>query len=100
MKFDVFNSYVTEVSNLFGIDEELLFTKTKQRDVVDARHMLYYLCKNRPMRIVYIQEYMLERGYKINHSSVIHGINQVKKRRRKDKDYVKAINEIEQCDIA
>ncbi len=97
MKFDVFNSYVEQVSDLFDVDEEAIFTKTKRRDVVDARHLLYYLCSKRPMRVVYIQEYMAERGYVINHSSILHGISQVEEKVKKDKDYVKAVKNIERC---
>lgn len=97
MKFDVFNSYVEQVADLFDVDEEAIFTKTKRRDVVDARHLLYYLCSKRPMRVVYIQEYMAERGYVINHSSILHGISQVEHRVKKDKDYVKAVKDIERC---
>ena len=68
MKFDVFNNYVSQVAELFDVDEDAIFTKSKRRDIVDARQMLYYLCSKRPMRVVYIQEYMAERGYVINHS--------------------------------
>lgn len=98
MKFDVFNLYVEQVADLFDVDEESIFTKTKRRDVVDARHLLYYLCSKRPMRVVYIQEYMAERGYIINHSSILHGISQVEQKVKRDRDYVKAVKQIEKCD--
>ncbi len=94
MKTKIFNLYVDRVCFLFGIDKETLFTKTKRRDVVDARHLLYYLCHQRPMRLVYIQEYMAENGYVINHSSIHHGIAQVKNKVENDVDYVTAINEV------
>ena len=47
------------------------------------------------MRLVYIQEYMAERGYDIPHSSIHHGIAQVKKRlENNDTDYVETIESI------
>jgi hypothetical protein len=52
------------------------------------------------MRLVYIQEYMAEKGYLINHSSIIHGIDMVTKKIKKDKDYVNVVKEIQQCIIA
>lgn len=100
MKFDVFNKYASEVAELFDVEEEAIFRKTKRRDIVDARHMLYYLCSKRPMRVVYIQEYMAERGYIINHSSILHGISQVEEKIQSDKDYVKAVKQIERCATA
>jgi chromosomal replication initiation ATPase DnaA len=100
MKAKIFNNYVEKICELFSIDEDTLFTKSKRRDIVDARHLLYYACYIRPMRLVYIQEYMAEKGYLINHSSIIHGIDMVTKKIKKDKDYVNVVKEIQQCIIA
>ena len=44
MKLNIFNEYATQCADLFGISEELLFTKSKRRDIVDARYLLYYMC--------------------------------------------------------
>ena len=95
MKKDIFKKYVQEVARVFGIPELHLFEKSKERDRVDARHLLYYLCKRRPMRITYIQNFMESRGYNINHSSIIHGINQVEEKMEEDKDYLNIIERIE-----
>ena len=51
MKKEIFNQYVDEVAHAFEVQASDIFTKTKERTKVDARHVLYYLCKNRPMRI-------------------------------------------------
>ena len=92
MKEKIFKKYVDEVCELYGIDQETLFTKTKRRDCVDARYLLYYLCSKRPMRLVYIQEYMGQNGYHIPHSSIHHGIAQVKKKiENNDKDYIDTV---------
>lgn len=99
MKQNIFNQYVKKVCDLFSIEDKLLFEKTKRKDVVDARHLLYYLCSKRPMRLVYIQEYMAERGYVINHSSIIYGVRVVTKRAKKDQDYQQAIKEIKECNL-
>ena len=94
MKTKIFNQYVEKVCYLFGIESEILFTKTKRRDVVDARHLLYYLCSIRPMRLVYIQEYMAENGYVINHSPIHHGISQVRQKLEEDVDYIEVISKV------
>ena len=94
MKTKIFNVYVDKVCYIFGIEKEMLFTKTKRRDVVDARHLLYYLCHVRPMRLVYIQEYMAENGYVIPHSSIHHGISQVKSKLESDVDYIETIESV------
>lgn len=97
MKQEVFNQYVDRVSDLFGISKDVLFSKTKKRNVVDARHLVYYLCAKRPMQVTYIEKYMSECGYDIKHSSIIHGISSVEKRILEDKDYVSVIRDVERA---
>ena len=94
MKLNIFNDYVTEVANLYNIEEEKIFEKSKERGIVDARHLLYYLCYYRPMKLKYIQDYMGQRGYEIGHSSINHGIQSVHKAMAQDDDYQKVINDI------
>lgn len=75
MKKQVFNHYVDVISREFGVSKKLIFTKTKRRDIVDARYMLYYVCKAKDFEISYIVNYMIQGGYDITHSTIIHGID-------------------------
>lgn len=94
MKAKIFNQYATKVAKLFDISEEELFTKSKRRDIVDARQLLYYACHKRPMPIVYIQAYLIKRGYKIGHTSILHGIKAVDNRIANDSDYKDILQKI------
>jgi chromosomal replication initiation ATPase DnaA len=95
MKSDIFYQYVDKITDLFRITREDLFSKTKRRDIADARNLLYYLCKSRPMTLVYIQRYMSENGYDIKHSSIIYGIKTVVSKVEDDDDYMRIVKEIE-----
>jgi len=97
MKEDVFNQYVERVTYLFNITKEDLFAKTKKRNLVDARQLLYYLCSKRPIQITYIQKYMKDNGYDVCHSVIIHGINVMNKKVDVDKDYKTIVNDIERA---
>lgn len=97
MKSDIFNQYVERISELFNIDRTELFSKSKRRDLVDARHLLYYLCYKRPMNLSYIQRFMKDNGYSIQHSSVIHGINTVATRVKEDSDYMQVVKDLEKA---
>ena len=97
MKSDIFNQYVDRLAELFGISKEELFSKSKRRDIVDARHLLYYLCFKRPMSINYIQKFMKQSGYPTQHSTVIHGINIVTSRVKEDSDYQQVVKDIEKA---
>jgi chromosomal replication initiation ATPase DnaA len=95
MKSDIFYQYVDRVVDLFRISREDLFSKTKRRDLVDARYMLYYLCINRPMSLTYVEKYMAENGYQIKHSTIIYGLSVMTERVREDFDYAQMVKEIE-----
>jgi chromosomal replication initiation ATPase DnaA len=95
MKQDVFNQYADKVSKLFSISRDDLFSKSKKREIVDARQLLYYLCNIRYIGVSYIQKYMQENGYTIQHPSVINGIKRVSDKMKEDGDYVSVIKDIE-----
>lgn len=94
MKKDIFDDYVDKVTGHFGVSREQLFTKNKERHVVDARHFLYYLCKERPMTATYIAKYMGDSGYDIALSTVTHGIKRVEKQVASDPDYITLVNKL------
>lgn len=87
MKKDVFNKYAELITDMFGITKEQLFSKARNRNIVDARHLLYYMCSTRPMQLIYIQQFLQEEGYDTKHPPLIHGIRAVTKRLREDHDY-------------
>ena len=97
MKEDIFNQYVDRVTDLFNIDRETLFSRSKQRHIVDARQLLYYLCYNRQMQFVIIKKFMLDNGASVLHNSIINGINNVKVKLEEDKDYQTIIRDIEKA---
>jgi chromosomal replication initiator protein len=97
MKEDVFNQYVDRVLNLFNITKEEFFSKSKKRNIVDARQLVYYLCSQRPIQITYIQKYMCQNGYDVVHSVIIHGINAMQSRVKEDRDYQAIIKELDRA---
>jgi len=95
MKEDVFNQYVDKVMELFNIRRHVLFSKSKERHVVDARQMLYYLCHNRQMQFVTIKNFMVDNGTSVHHNSIVNGIKNVKAKLEDDRDYQTIIRELE-----
>lgn len=94
MKKDVFEMYVEKVTHHFDITREQLFTKDKSRQLSDARHVLYYLCHQRPMTSTYIKHYMGQNGYNIDLPSIGHGIKRVNENLGQDPDYTTLINQL------
>jgi chromosomal replication initiation ATPase DnaA len=94
MKRKIFKLYAREISAQFDIDEQLLFIKTKVREVVDARYLLYYMCYLRGMKPITIETYMAEMGYVISHPTILYGISRMDKRALNDPDYERLINKL------
>tara|TARA_R110000868_G_scaffold800_3_gene5892 strand:+ start:4612 stop:4914 length:303 start_codon:yes stop_codon:yes gene_type:complete len=95
MKQGIFYQYVERITDLFQIKSEDLFSKNKRRDLVDARHLLYYLCTVRHIPLSIARKYMADNGYIIPHQSIAHGIKQVKRKLEEDKDYVTIVKDID-----
>ena len=94
MKKEIFNTYANSIAKQFHLTLDEMFARSKKRDIVDARQMLYYLCMERPMRISYIRSFLAEHGYYIGHSTIMHGYKQAKKLIDSDPDYKKLIKDI------
>lgn len=97
MKEDVFNQYVERVTTLFNITKEEFFSRTKKRNIVDSRQLVYYLCFKRSIQITYIQKYMVDNGLNVVHSVVIHGIKRMNNRIEEDNDYKTIAKEIDRA---
>lgn len=92
MKKPILNRYADLISELFGFpSNEAIFNKTKKREIVDARQLLYYLCSQRKMSDSQIALYLSLEGFDTPRQSVRHGINVFKERLNSDPDYKKII---------
>jgi len=78
MNKKIFNKYVSHICKEFYLEQQELFAKDKRTDLVDARHLLYYLSIETPMTIAQLIKYMKDNEYDISHSSIYHGYNKVK----------------------
>lgn len=95
MKEEVINQYVDRVVDLFRITREDFFKKEKKRNLVDARHLVYYLCSERNIKQILIKDFMSKNGHTIPHQTVRHGIEIVREKIKEDKDYQSIVKEIE-----
>ena len=82
------------MTDRFDISREQLFTKDKSRHLSDARHVLYYLCRERQITSTYTKHYMRDNGYDIDLPSIGHGIRKVEKTMTQDPDYINLVNQL------
>ena len=98
MKKKIFDSYAEAVAKNFSLSLHELFRKTKKRDIVDARQMLYFLCMERPMRISSIVRFLNEYGYDVGYSTIYNGYNRAIKN-LEDEDYSSIVNQVKQSNV-
>ena len=94
MKREIFDRYATAIADRFHLTLDEMFSITKKREIVDARQMLYFLSRERPIRISYIQKFMEDNGHIVTHSTIIHGYNKAKESIDNDQDYADVVNQI------
>jgi chromosomal replication initiation ATPase DnaA len=94
MKKEIFNQYYAIVCERYNINPDELFGSGRKANVAEARHMLYFLCQRRNMRITFIQQCLDERGVKVAHPNVIHGTRTIQKLVDTDKDYARMVDAI------
>jgi chromosomal replication initiation ATPase DnaA len=87
MKKDIFTQYLNAIVKLYKIDKSVIVSNNKEKDVVDAKQMLYYLCNKRQMTVSQIQKFMAEEGYDPKHCSIIRGIKRIELKVADDPDY-------------
>tara|TARA_R110000744_G_scaffold25918_1_gene63988 strand:+ start:240 stop:581 length:342 start_codon:yes stop_codon:yes gene_type:complete len=97
MKKPIFNAYADAIAKQFHFSLQDMFNQKNKGEFIDARQMLYYLCKERPMRLSYIQKFLAESGYHIGHSTILSGYERAKKLVDTDPDFKKAIIEIQKA---
>lgn len=85
MKRKRFNAYVDVILKEFGVSRNMFFTKIKEREIVDARQMLYWVCHKKDFTIASIIRMMGDNGYDIQYPSVKQGIDRIDE--TKDVDY-------------
>jgi len=94
MKKAIFDKYAYAIAEQFHLKLDEMFDKSRRRDLVDARQLLFYLCLERPIRVSYVQKFMEDNGCKVAHSTIIHGYKQAKALIDSDQDYSEMIDKI------
>ena len=86
-----FDMIVEATAEYYKINPDLIFSKNRQRDIADARHVIMYLChKHTSLSSSAI-------GHKLNrkHPTVLHGITAIEERLPFAKDIAAAVQTIE-----
>ncbi len=94
MKRKIFDEYVEIVENALEITKDDIFTKTRKRENVEARDLLFYLCSQRNMRGNFILDRCKENGLELDDSQITRGKAKMEELISSDPDWKQLINGI------
>lgn len=94
MKRDLYNRILQQILERYKITKEELYENTKMHDVVNARYLLFYVCKKSGIAISRLQILLKEDGYNVTTPTIIRGISAMEKRILEDTDYISIIKSI------
>ena len=94
MKEEKFNEYVKLISMAFNVSKYDFFVKSKIKEHVDPRQMLYYACMGNGFQYAEIRRLMMKNRYKIDNTSIRFGVDSIDKKIKNNKDYQKLISQL------
>jgi|TARA_R100000541_G_scaffold6448_1_gene13988 chromosomal replication initiation ATPase DnaA len=94
MKRKIFDQYVEIVENALEITKNDIFTKTRKRENVEARDLLFYLCSQRNMRGNFILNRCKENGLDLDDSQITRGKAKIEELISSDPDWKQLIKGI------
>jgi|TARA_R110000822_G_scaffold84422_3_gene198179 chromosomal replication initiation ATPase DnaA len=71
MNDHIFQGYIDNITQYYGISQKYLFSKGKTKSRVEPRQLFYYLCNKQGIPIVSIQSFLKKKNISFQHHSVI-----------------------------
>lgn len=94
MKRDLYNRILQQILDIYKITKDELYESTKMHDVVNARYLLFYVCKQNGISVSRLQILLKEDGFNVTTPTVLRGIQAMEKRILEDTDYISIIKSI------
>ena len=94
MNRELFERILLQIMRRYAVSREQLYEQTKMPDVVNARYLLFYVCKMKGISISRLYILLTEDGFKTTKPTIFRGIKAMEQRILEDSDYSKIISSI------
>jgi len=94
MKKELFQSILNQILKKYGVSKEEFYEQTKMPDIVNARYLLFYVCKMNGISVSRLQVLLKADGFDMTYATIFRGIKAMEKRIIEDADYSKIISSI------
>ena len=69
--------YVDYICDECSISRDKFFSNSRKKRYSIARYMFYYVCRQRPMTVLNIIDYMADNGFSVTRQNIEYGINKI-----------------------
>lgn len=94
MKKKLFDGILRQVLDRYQISKEELYEQSKMPDVVNARYLLFYVCKMKGIDVSRLRKLLKDDGFDMTYATILRGIKVMEKRIMEDSDYSVIISSI------
>ena len=94
MKKKLFDGILQQILDRYHITKEELYEQTKMPDIVNARYLLFYVCKMNGISVSRLGKLLKDDGFDMTYATIFRGIKAMEKRIIEDADYSKIISSI------
>ena len=97
MKEYIFKEYLANILSHLDITQNEFFERSKKREVVLPRQILYYLCREKAhMQFTEIRRYLTKQGFEVALDTIIYGYNSFSELLKEDEDYLYIVNKLKE----
>jgi hypothetical protein len=82
--------YVDYICDECSISRDKFFSNSRKKRYSIARYMFYYVCRQRPMTVLNIIDYMADNGFSVTRQNIEYGVNKIEQ--YEDKDLWRLVN--------
>lgn len=94
MKKELFQSILSQILKKYEVSKEEFYEQTKMPDIVNARYLLFYVCKMNGLSVSRIERLLKDDGFDMTYATIFRGIKAMEKRIIEDNDYKQIISSI------
>lgn len=94
MKKELFQSILSQILKKYGISKQEFYEQTKMPDIVNARYLLFYVCRTKGISVSRIERLLKDDGFEMSYATIFRGIKAMEKRIIEDADYSRIISSI------
>jgi chromosomal replication initiation ATPase DnaA len=99
MNDDIIQAYIDNITQHFGVSQKFILSEGRKLKKTTPRNMLYYLCLQRGIPIVFIQNFLKKNNFYMHHASILQGVQRIGVHIENNPDYARVFNKLKLINV-